>query len=95
MFILLCFLKGSLDLSEFVEDLIMSQIVDILDMIVCFGSALKFFAGFSWVDTLQDAQTTEVLKRKLKLLDSFRTSDVLGCLTLNILCTELALWLSW
>ena len=54
--------KMSFDLSEFVNQLIVLQNLDVFHMEVGLIIALKTLVWLSWIDTLQDAQLSEVLE---------------------------------
>ena len=57
--------------SQFLDEWVESEEVNILQMVVSSVHLLEFFWRLSWVDALEDAQLSEILERKLKFPDSF------------------------
>lgn len=54
-------LHVSLQGTELGKDLFVHQVIDILDVVVGLVHLLQLFGGFSGIDTLQDAQSSEIL----------------------------------
>ena len=57
--------KMCLDVSELFKQLVVLQNFEILDVEVSFVVSLELFAGLPRVDTLEDAESSEVLQTDL------------------------------
>lgn len=62
---LLVFLYVCFDRSEFVEQLVVLENLQIFDVEVGFVVALELFLWLAWIYSLQDAESAEVLQRDL------------------------------
>ena len=59
-------------------------------MVVGFVGSLELVLGLTGVDTLQDRQSTEVLKCELQLADGLGAGQILGLLSLSSLLYSLS-----
>lgn len=64
---LLVFLEMSFDLSEFVEQLVVLQNLQVFHVEVGLVVALDLLLGLTGVDTLENAQAAEILQRHLHI----------------------------
>ena len=64
--VLLVLLQVGFDVSEFVEQLVVLQNLDVLDMEVSFVVTLELLVWVPWVDSFEDAQLAEVLQVELE-----------------------------
>ena len=67
--------------TDFLYYWIQGHEIDVFEVVVGFGCSLEFFWRFPGVDTLQDAELSEVLEGELKLADGFGPGDVLDDLS--------------
>jgi len=66
------------DVSELSEQAFVGQEVDILDMVIGFLVAGLLLTGFAGVDTLENAESAEILEVQLEFADCFRAGNELG-----------------
>lgn len=69
--------------SKFIDHLVVLENFKIFHVEVGFVGALKLLLWLSWVDSFQDAKSSEILKRQLKPSDSVRSCDELSCISLG------------
>ena len=79
-----------LDLAEFVEQLVVLQYLEVLHVEVSLSVALELLPWLSWVDSFEDAESSEVLEGQLHYSDGITACQVLGCFTLGSLLDFLA-----
>ena len=75
-------LEMRLDLSELVEKLIVHKDLQVFHVIISLIGAFELLLWLTRIYSLQDAETSEILKSKLKLADCLGASEVLGLLSL-------------
>ena len=68
----------------------MLKYFNVFNMEVGLGIAFEFLLRFTRVDSLEDADTSEVLESELELTNSVRSSEVLTSLALCTLLNALA-----
>ena len=75
----------SLDLAEFVQQLVVFQNFEVLHMEISLGGTLELLSWLSWVNAFKDTQSAEVLQGYLHLPDGTTTGEVLCSLSLGAL----------
>jgi hypothetical protein len=75
-------LEMSLDLSELVKKFIVHENFQVLHVIVGLVGTFELLLWLTRIDTLENAETSKVLKSELKLPDSLRTCKVLRLFSL-------------
>ena len=60
----------------------MFQNFDILNVEVCFGVTLEFLLWLTWVHSLKNANTAEILQAELQPTNCITSCKVLRCLAL-------------
>lgn len=80
---LFVFSKMRFNCSEFVEQLVVLQNLEVLYMEVGFVVAFELLLWLSGVDSFENAQSAEVFKRDLHVTDGIRPRFVLGGLALD------------
>ena len=80
---LLVFLEMCLDVSEPVNERVVLQNAEVFHMEVSLVVSSELLVGLSGVDTLQDANASEVLERQLHAADGVGPGEVLGSLSLG------------
>ena len=87
---LLVLLKMSLDLSELIEQSVVLKNFNVFNVEVGLGVTLELLLRFTRVDSLEDADTSEVLEGELELTNSVGSGEVLTGLALYSLLNLLA-----
>lgn len=62
---LLIFFQVCLDVSEFLQENIVLKDFEVLDVEVCFVTALKLLLWFARIHTFENAQSSKILERQL------------------------------
>jgi hypothetical protein len=73
----------SFDISKFGHQLVVFQNFKVLGVEISFVVSLELLTGLSWVDTFDDAESTEVLQTDLEVTDGITARFVLGGLSLD------------
>lgn len=76
-------LEMGFHLSKFVKKLVVLQYLDVFNMEVSLCISLKLLPWLSWVDTLEDAESAEVLERDLHGSNSIGSSQILSDFSLS------------
>ena len=64
----------SFDVSEFSEQMVVFQNFKVLDVEISLFGALELLLWFSWVDSLENAESSEVLEWQLQFSDGVASS---------------------
>ena len=76
-------LQMRFDVSEFLQELIMHQNLQILHVIIGLVGPFQLLLRLSWVQSLEDAEPSEIFERELHLPDRLTSCEVLSGFTLS------------
>jgi len=75
-------LQVSFDRPKLINKIVVLEYLDVFHVEICLCVSLELLSRLTWVNTLNDAYASEILKAQLETTDSVTPCQVLGCLAL-------------
>lgn len=64
--------------TDAVDQRVQCEEIDVFEVVEGAVGLFEFFGWLAWIDSFEDAQTTEVFEGQLEFFDGFGPADILG-----------------